>query len=134
MTPSLTASFAPYTLMFGTQAAQDRQVRICAKDMELEPLRNPVTAAKHVSELDQQLIDLYERAEEHLEQVLERRLKAYADKDDEKAFVLEVGDTVLRKPTKYEKNLQGKYQPKYLGPYHVIKLTGASSVLIQDLI
>jgi transposase InsO family protein len=132
-TPSLTTSFAPYTLMFGTQAAHDRQVRICAKDAELEPLRNPVTAANHVSELDRQLIELYERAEEHLEEVLARRLKAYADKDEEKAFVLEVGDTVLRKPTKYEKNLQGKYQPKYLGPYQVIKLTGASSVVIQDL-
>ena len=121
-TPSLITGYTPFALMFGREAAEKRVPRV-------ETLEDPDQAALWLNKLEMNLDILQNRANTVLDEELARRVSRSPDPT---SGTVKVGDSVLKKPTPYEKGVRGKLSNKYMGPYTVRKIVGDKFIVLDS--
>jgi hypothetical protein len=121
-TPSLITGYTPFTLMFGREAAEKRVPRV-------NTLEDPDQAALWLNKLEMNLDILQNRANTVLDDELTRRVSRSPDPT---SGTVKVGDSVLKKPTPYEKGVRGKLSNKYMGPYTVRKIEGDKFIVLDS--
>jgi len=121
-TPSLITGHTPFALMFGREAAEKRVPRV-------ETLEDPDQAALWLNKLEMNLDILQNRANTVLDEELARRVSRSPDPT---SGTVKVGDSVLKKPTPYEKGVRGKLSNKYMGPYTVRKIEGDKFIVLDS--